>query len=192
MKRCHPGGRALTERLIAMAGWGNGAAVLDIGCGEGESTALLRSCCSAACRGIDIEPAPGAADYIIKGDACTLPFSEGAFEGVLFECSLSLISDADKAISEAYRVLKSGGRLALANLTARSETAYLPSLGRLEPWEEQQTRLIKAGFTLLFEEDKKEELLSLFGDLLLSGAELPDTALLRGARPGYRISIWQK
>ena len=193
MKRCHPGGEALTRRLVTLAGWGTGAAVLDIGCGEGETAALLQRLCSAACRGIDIEPLPDAKSYIIRGDACALPFSGASFDGVLFECSLSPIRDQDAALREAYRVLKKGGRLALANMTARTETNIeVCGLGRLEPWQAQCARLSAAGFTLLCEEDRTDELLSLFGNMILNGEQTPDTALLKRARPGYRISVWQK
>lgn len=47
---------------------------------------------------------------LVLGDACQLPLASGSFATVLSVSVLEHISRTDKAVAEAYRVLKSGGR----------------------------------------------------------------------------------
>ena len=49
----HPGGRALTDRAVALAGWPRGSRVLDLGCGSGAALGYLRSQVGFGACGID-------------------------------------------------------------------------------------------------------------------------------------------
>lgn len=57
---------------------------------------------------------------IIPGDAKELPFDEEIFDRVVFFTSLEFIDDPDKAIKEALRVLKPGGRVVIVVLNGES------------------------------------------------------------------------
>jgi SAM-dependent methyltransferase len=107
--------RLVLERLAVAAG----TALLDVGCGSG------RFCRIAADRGvqvagIDVTPAfVGIArertpegDFR-TGDMMSLPWADGAFDVVTGFNSFFFAADLARALREARRVLRPGGRLAL-------------------------------------------------------------------------------
>ncbi len=116
-----PGGLELTTRVIQLAGLHPGAGVLDLGCGRGESVAYLRSLGFAAF-GVDrrqpLESESHDAFQIVAA-AEELPLPNACMDGILAECSLSLVADLDRALAECARVLKIGGRLMVSDLYAR-------------------------------------------------------------------------
>jgi len=57
---------------------------------------------------------------IVSGDAMDLPFGEELFDRVVFFTSLEFVPDQDKAIWEALRVLKPGGRIVIVVLNGES------------------------------------------------------------------------
>ena len=98
---------------------GEGDSVLDIASGPGyvSAAAALRG---AKTVGIDLSEnmvAFSTRSYpnltFKVGDAEALPFEEGNFDAVLINFGILHFPDADKALSEAYRVLRRGGRLGL-------------------------------------------------------------------------------
>jgi arsenite methyltransferase len=144
--RLHPGGSALTARLIDALGVGPGALVADVACGPGASA--LQAAERAGCRvvGLDlarasVELARAAADAaglghrarFVVADAEALPFDDASVDGVLCECALCTFPDKPVAVREIARVLRPGGRLALADVTA--PPGRLPSeLRSLDAW----------------------------------------------------------
>lgn len=83
---------------------------LDVGCGM-----LKRP--SYMCEGVDwygIDPMDDGRErdfFFRKGIAEEIPFKNSSFDNVLFATSLDHIVDTKKAVSEAYRVLKPGGKI---------------------------------------------------------------------------------
>jgi arsenite methyltransferase len=120
-----PGGLELTTRAITIAGLGKGDTVIDLGCGAGESVRYLRTLGIDAI-GIDREsdvnnqPTRGL-DPVrhIMARVEELPFPQNSVDGVLVECSLSLIEDQERALLECARLLKNRGRLMISDLYAR-------------------------------------------------------------------------
>jgi arsenite methyltransferase len=124
-----PGGLELTARAVDFAGLGAGAAVLDLGCGSGDSVRYLRTLGIDA---IGIDCAPGIEGHAdsspaswvgVVASAGHLPVPECSLDGVLAECSVSLIEDQDAAFGECARVLKDRGRLMITDLYARQPHA---------------------------------------------------------------------
>jgi arsenite methyltransferase len=108
-----------------------GERLLDVACGFGASALLAAR--ERECRVIGIDygeeavagareaaEAAGLADRVgfVVGDAEGLPFADDEFDAVLSECSLCTFPDQPRALAEIRRVLRPGGRLALADVVA--------------------------------------------------------------------------
>jgi SAM-dependent methyltransferase len=122
-----PGGESLTVKAVEQADLPAGAAVLDVGCGEGDTAALLRERFGFKATGIDISHnliKRGAARYpgldLRRMEAEFLEFESRAFDAVLMECSLSVLRLQPDALFEAYCVLKPGGKLIVTDLYVRN------------------------------------------------------------------------
>ena len=121
----HPGGLDLTARAAGLLGLSHGAAVLDVGCGEGATGRYLAQAHGSWVTGVDVSEEALAiakglhpAVQALRGRAEQLPCEGGAFEAVFCECTLSLV-DAAAALDEIHRVLAPDGRLALSDLYVR-------------------------------------------------------------------------
>lgn len=110
--------RPAQEALIAAAEIGTGTRVLDVGCGSGEFLALLRER-GAIAAGVDpaegmrrLAAATGA--EVRAGDAEHLPYPDGTFDVVAAINALAFADDVTAALREFARVLRPGGRIAVA------------------------------------------------------------------------------
>ena len=205
-----PGGLELTERGCGLAGFRSGARLLDVGCGAGgtvrrllelgfdargvEPDARLRGLCSA-------EGLP-----VAEGRAECIPFGDSLFDGVLFECSLSLASDKNAALREAFRVLVPGGSVLIQDLYRVGSDSHggARANGGGEPPKDcaegalsigdWNALLNEAGFTAAVQEDHTRELLafvarSIFFDLPLPFSR-PHCGC--GGRGGYVLLAGRK
>jgi SAM-dependent methyltransferase len=142
----HPGGRALTSRLIRSLRLGDEAVVVDIACGIGTSALLLAR--ETGCRviGVDLSQAnvreasaaarsSGLEDRVrfVVGDAEALPLDSASADGALCECALCIFPDKRRAVRELARALKPGARLALSDVTA-DESRLPDQLRTLQAW----------------------------------------------------------
>jgi SAM-dependent methyltransferase len=115
----------VAEDLVRDADPAPGARVLDIGCGSGNvALVAARRYCDVA--GIDIAAnlidrarlragAEGSEIDFRTGDAQALPFEDESFDLVASVFGIMFAPDQPKAASEALRVCRRGGRIALAN-----------------------------------------------------------------------------
>lgn len=114
------------ERLIAeSAGLRAGCDVLDVGCGIGGTACHLAHATGASIRGLTPNPTQlamaraaavrrglGQRVAFDLGEAGRLPYADGSFDVVTFFESACHFQDRGRFFSEAWRVLRPGGRLA--------------------------------------------------------------------------------
>jgi SAM-dependent methyltransferase len=128
MMRCqHPGGLVLTQQVIAYCAFAAGAKVVDIGCGAGTTVEYLRTVCGLDAVGVDLSEvrleqgrSRSAGLPLLQAAGEQLPFADAAADGVIAECSLSVMQDAGKVVAESSRILVDGGRLAITDVYVRN------------------------------------------------------------------------
>jgi ubiquinone/menaquinone biosynthesis C-methylase UbiE len=114
--------KKLVPLFIDFAGLANDETVLDVGCGTGSLTfALTKFADLREITAVDYSPVfVEAANRcntdprikIQRADACALPFEDGTFDRALALLVLHFVPEADKAVAEMRRVVRSGGIVA--------------------------------------------------------------------------------
>jgi ubiquinone/menaquinone biosynthesis C-methylase UbiE len=123
--------RQFIAPLLEAANVSPGMSVLDVGCGPGYV--------SAACRKVGATPlgldfSSEMVDIATKmfpeiefseGDAQNLPFANARFDRVLANFALLHLSEPERAMAEACRVLNSGGRFGFTTWAKREENPFV-------------------------------------------------------------------
>lgn len=209
-----PGGPQLTARAVDCGHWRPGDRVIDVGCGRGATLDYLRYRGLNAI-GIDISSSVlrlakqrAGECSVIQASGEDLPFADAGTDGILAECSLSLMPHPAKAMVEFHRVLRPGGRLVITDVYARNP-AVLGGSDRGLPGclsgmlEKQDTirRLEKTGFGLDAWEDHSDVLKAFItrfifehGSLeaLWGGSAATSAEMARKLRPGYMLLVARK
>jgi len=140
----------------------------------------------------------------LKGQLEAVPLPDASVDVVLSNCVVNLSTDKDRVFAEAFRVLRPGGRLAIADILVEGE---VPAVLRraIELWsgclagalevEECRGKLSAAGFVdvdieltrVYGSEALGEEGERLFAELGIDPAAVPGrfaSAFVRGRKPG--------
>jgi SAM-dependent methyltransferase len=117
--------------------------ILDLGCGDGGiATLVIPPTCLLT--GVDLSPedlalahATGRYENLVACDASAIPFPDGSFDMVFSNSVLEHIPNLDGVLSEAARLLKSGGELVITVpsdrfLESLAEPARLRAAGHSE------------------------------------------------------------
>ncbi|TBW36126.1 SAM-dependent methyltransferase [Siculibacillus lacustris] len=203
-----PGGAALTEALLDLAGFDDDALVVDVGCGQGGSVAaMMRRGLLAV--GVDVDAAAveaarrrvgGAGILLASGDA--LPFATASVDGIVSECALSTMADRRRTLAEWRRVLRPGGRLALSDVYRRAagpdQVTASADLSPLVSWHRLSGDLAEAGFRVEWFEDRSEVLRDWVARFVFANGSLEalwggscglTAEAVRLAAPGYFLAI---
>jgi sarcosine/dimethylglycine N-methyltransferase len=198
----HGRGVAGTADVAARLAPRPGERLLDIGSGIGGPARWFAARFGVDVTGVDLTPEfctaaealnamTGLAGRvrILHGSALALPVPDAAFDAAYSQNVIMNIADKAQFYGEAFRVLKPGGRLALANLCAGpGGEPYFPApwattrdASFLETPEEMKANLIAAGFEIVAFRDVTPEIL----DALRRYRERSD----RGTAPRIAVDI---
>jgi len=127
MTMIRPGGDALTKKAVELAKLPEGAKTLDVGCGAGDTAALLKeqfdfdaTGADASSKMIDEGKARHEGLDLRLMEAAFLDFDAKTFDAGFMECALSVFRLQEDAAFEAYCVLKPGGKLIITDLYIRN------------------------------------------------------------------------
>lgn len=126
LESLHPGGLGLTRELAALCNIQEGARVLDVACGTGETACFLAERFAACVYGVDQSDemirraetkaeAQGMKLAFRKADAAKLPFADAEFDVAICECTLCLL-DKQRVVGEMMRVVRPGGCVGMHDL----------------------------------------------------------------------------
>jgi len=178
-----PGGFSLTDLGVKNCGFLPGENVLDVGCGCGATVERLVSRYQLQAVGLDPsklllesgrQKNPGL--NLIQGQGEDLPFPAKHMDGVLAECTLSVMEDLNQVLKEIFRVLKPGGWLVINDVYTRNpdglkvfqELNLGSCIRRALPKESMLNKLLGQGFKIVTWSDHTNLLTQLTVDLIMT------------------------
>jgi SAM-dependent methyltransferase len=217
-----PGGFKITGRAMAYCNFQKDARLLDIGCGRGATVEFIAETYGVHCIGLD-----SSSKLINEGlirnkglellcaDAGELPFADGSMDGILAECSLSLVKDKTRSLHEIYRVLNKNGKFIVSDMYYREgsqdsvespkniDSCIANAFFKDALYEE----LEKSGFHLLLFEDYTQALNEIAANIILEYGSMEDffktvtgdfsgseclASDIKHFKPGYFLLIAEK
>lgn len=179
----HIGGKAATIELASLANITSNMNILDVGGGIGGPARTLASTFGCKVEVLDLteeycrvgEQLTVKTEYrdlvsFRHGSALDLPYSHRCFDLVWTQHSSMNISDKNRLYSEIYRVLKSGGKLAMHEILSGKNSpihfpvpwARHPAISFLSQPEEIRSLLLTLGFKEIAWQDETDQAIESF------------------------------
>jgi sarcosine/dimethylglycine N-methyltransferase len=202
----HYGGLAATDELARGARISRGTRVADFCAGLGGTVRYLAYRYGADVTGIELTPArvAGAQDLtgrvglqnsvrVLEGSVLDVPLADASMEAVVSQESFCHLPDRNKALSEAFRILKKAGRVAVTDWVSHQplsgEDAQLMWEGMaIQPLETIASYRDKAeavGFRILSVTDLTEEWGPILRERLAMYQSLREEARQAGTPMGH-------
>jgi SAM-dependent methyltransferase len=202
----HYGGLAANDALALAAQIGLGSEVVDLCAGLGGPARYFAHRYGADVTGIELTPArvAGAAELsrrvgldsqvrVLEGNVMELPLPDAGYDAVVSQEALLHVPDIARAFTEAYRVLRPGGRFAFTNWVVHRP---LTEAQRQLLWDgmaaatlistERHTELLRgAGFEIEAVEDETEAWGVILGERLRMYQKLRGEAEAAGTPSGH-------
>jgi ubiquinone/menaquinone biosynthesis C-methylase UbiE len=202
----HYGALDANDALAAAASIGEGSRVADFCAGLGGPARYFAWRYGADVTGVDLTPARvagageltslvGLADRVrvVEGDVTRAPLPDSAFDAVISQEAFLHVPDKAQAISEAFRVLRPGGRFAFTDWVAHrplsAEDAELfwqgQAVRNLQSISSYQGLIQEAGFTLESAADLSATWAEILRKRLAMYQRLREETLAAGAPSGH-------
>jgi sarcosine/dimethylglycine N-methyltransferase len=170
----HYGGTGATDALASLVRIGKGTKVVDFCAGIGGPARYIAHRYGADVTGIELTPArvAGANELtrrvglqdkvrVIEGDVMQVPLPDASVDAVISQEALLHVPDNLKALREAHRILKPGGRIAFSTWIAPKPLSEPDrdlmwrgmAMASLHSLEGYRALLREAGFTVTSTED---------------------------------------
>jgi ubiquinone/menaquinone biosynthesis C-methylase UbiE len=121
----------LINAFVRLSGLQPGARVVDLGCGSGVFTNLLRQR-RYRCSGVDLSAnliaiarSKFADIEFVEGDIERLPFADASFDGVLLSGVLHHLPEPSTCAAEVFRILRPGGKFVAFDPNRMNPFMYL-------------------------------------------------------------------
>jgi len=196
MSILRPGRFDITDKAAELMDLPKNAAVLEIGCGEGDTTEHLEKEYGYKMSAIDISlemvrkaKEKGLKADIKYGDGEFLDeFTSFSFDAVIMECVLSLINIPDEALHEAYCVLKKGGRLFISDLYMKD-----PDPARVKAIKTEADRLARIPHEHKDEcgDDCAEDHKKRFVDFRFEDRFIKEPLIKNIEDIGFKVTFWE-
>ena len=202
----HYGGIDATDELARQAQIGPGTAVADFCAGLGGTVRYLAHKCGANVTGVELTPvrAAGAQELtelvglqetarIVEGNVMDAPLADATFDAVVSQEAFCHVPNVEKAVAEAKRILRTGGRLAFTDWVANQplETADVQLMWdgmAIQPLRSipDYRHLVEAtGLKVLSVTDLTEEWRPILSERLVMYQRLREEAMRSGTPVGH-------
>lgn len=196
-----PGGFEITSKAFLLCNFKSDSKILDIGCGSGATVNFLTDNFMFDAIGIDIDfNIISGSKKIIRASSQNIPLLDRSIDGIIMECSFSLMENQGSVLQECSRVLKNKGKLIITDMYARGEAAQFSGcLGKVDTKENIISLLNENLFEVEHYEDFTHQLQTMWGQMIFEkGIEAfycelgVKSDIMKKVKCGYYLLIAEK